>query len=73
MSDSEPNLNQPLSLAELHDLRRRILHEGYEPDVATMQRVVQSICASRPTPEEKPKRKSSGRAPKVDVDFSDLI
>ena len=65
-------LLQPLSLDELHELRRRILHEpGFEPDIETMRRVVQSVCAARPAPEDKP---ASKRKSKVEsVDLSDLL
>jgi hypothetical protein len=65
-------LLQPLSLEELHDLRRRILHdEGFEPDVETMKRVVQAVRVARPLPEEKPKRKAKTPAEKIDL--SDLL
>jgi len=61
----------PMPLEELHALRRRILHEeGFEPDVETMRRVVQSVCAARPLPEEKPIKK---KAPVQKVDLSDLL
>ena len=61
-----------MSLAELHELRRRILHEEYEPTVLEMRQAVSAVCAARPTPEEKPAKRVK-KEPAKKVDLTDLL
>lgn len=70
MSDQTDEILQPISLQELHELRRKILHEDFEPDVETLRRAVQAVCVARPLPEEKP---AKPRKKRVDVDLGDLL
>ena len=73
MDDSTPDPLTPLSLNELHELRRKILHDNYEPDILEMKAAVAAICIARPAPEEKAPKASRKKREVVKVNLDDLL
>jgi len=71
MTDLPPDPQQPLSLNELHEIRRKVLFEDYDPPPEEWTRIIQTIRVARPLPEDKKPKKRERKVPTVDL--TDLI